>query len=344
MNYIGWDLGGAHLKVAGVNNDGRVEFVDQFATPVWKGIHEFESVFVNTIKGLPAGKSAHAVTMTAELVDIFDDRQSGLDTLIRLCEKHLGREFHLYSVEQGLIKLKSMRGKPGHIASANWHASATYTASLVDSGLFVDIGGTTTDIVLFNNNKVLNRGNDDQSRLGFDELLYTGVIRTPLMALTRRVPFNGEWQTLAAEQFATTADIYRILGYLNIDDDLLDTADAQPKDGKHSEKRLARMLGTDAVTTEHHDWHKVARYFYEIQLQQIMSAVMRVTSRAHTNIKRVVGAGVGRFLIREVAGRLGLEYTEFGMLFEKNSALNHLCNVCAPAVAVARLQHSSTAI
>ena len=34
-NYIGWDIGGAHLKVASVNQAGKVEFVEQFATPLW---------------------------------------------------------------------------------------------------------------------------------------------------------------------------------------------------------------------------------------------------------------------------------------------------------------------
>ena len=46
------------------------------------------------------------------------------------------------------------------------------------------------------------------------ELVYIGVVRTPLMALVRRVPFPRVWNPLMAEYFATMADVYRLLGRL----------------------------------------------------------------------------------------------------------------------------------
>jgi uncharacterized hydantoinase/oxoprolinase family protein len=33
--YIGWDIGGAHLKVASIDHAGAVNFVNQLATPMW---------------------------------------------------------------------------------------------------------------------------------------------------------------------------------------------------------------------------------------------------------------------------------------------------------------------
>ena len=35
-NYIGWDIGGAHIKVANVNNIRKVLYAEQNATPVRK--------------------------------------------------------------------------------------------------------------------------------------------------------------------------------------------------------------------------------------------------------------------------------------------------------------------
>jgi len=343
-NYIGWDIGGAHLKVASVSASGQVELVEQFATPLWQGLDQLEAVFPETIKKLPEGTLSHALTMTAELVDIFKDRQSGMTTLINLCERLLGSNISLYATDAGVLKLSNAHKRIEHLASANWHASATYTASLIDSGLFLDVGSTTTDIIPFSNNTVNAGGIDDQSRLRFDELVYTGVVRTPLMALTNQVPFAGEWQNLAAEHFSNTADVYRILGYLEAGDDLMETADGNGKDVPASIRRLARMLGTDASSFKHGDdcWHKLAQYFEEVQIQILTKAVLRVLTHADNKAQKIVGAGVGQFLARKIAQRLDIPYIEFSELCNSDLALSHQCNTCAPAVALAQLNRIST--
>ncbi len=343
-NYIGWDIGGAHLKVASVSKTGKVELVEQFATLLWQGIGQLEELFPKTIDKLPQGSQSHVLTMTAELVDIFQDRQAGLNTLINLCEKNLGDNISLYASDKGLLDLNNARNRINQIASANWHASVVYTASLVESGVFIDVGSTTTDIIPFCNNIVNNRGYDDQSRLRFDELVYTGVIRTSLMSLTNKVPFDGEWQNLAAEHFATTADIYRILGYLEESDDLMETADGNVKDIASSIRRLARMLGTDSTTSVHqYSWYKLAEYIEEIQLQLLTNAVLRVLSKTPDSNQKIVGAGVGQFLVKKIAQRLNIPYIEFGELCNSETELQHKCNVCAPAVALAYLSRLSTA-
>jgi len=341
-NHIGWDIGGAHLKVASVNKSGKVELVEQFATPLWQGLEQLENVFPKTIERLPVGTLSHVLTMTAELVDIFKDRKTGMNTLINLCEKLLGNSISLYATDEGILNLNHARKRIDHIASANWHASATFTASLVESGLFVDVGSTTTDIVPFCDNRVNNRGFDDQSRLRFDELVYTGVIRTPLMALTNKVPFDGEWQNLTAEHFATTADIYRVLGYLEECDDLMESADGNDKDIVSSIRRLARMSGTDSSNSKHNcDWNKLAKFFEEVQLQLLTNAVLRVLSNTHDDKQKIVGAGVGRFLVKKIAQRLNIPYIEFSELCNSDIELQHKCNVCAPAVSLAQLSRLS---
>jgi len=337
LKYIGWDIGGAHLKVASVNNVGALEFVEQFASPLWQGIEQLEVLLPKTIDSLPDGTLSHAITITAELVDIFKNRQEGLNTLINLCEKKMGAQISLYAAGEGLLKLKQARIKTIQIASANWHASASYSASLIESGLFVDVGSTTTDIIPFKDNKLDNKGDDDQSRLRFDELVYTGVIRTPLMALTNKAPFKGEWQNIAAENFATTADIYRILGLLNEADDMMEAADGKNKNIVGSIRRLARMVGADANDSikEKH-WYKLAQYFEETQLQALTNAILRVLSRTPESEAKIIGAGAGRFLIKKIADRINVPYIEFSDLCDADIQLQHKCNVCAPAVSVAQ--------
>ncbi len=343
-NYIGWDIGGAHLKVASVSASGQVDLAEQFATPLWQGLEQLEDVFPEAIKKLPDGRLSHTLTMTAELVDIFKDRKSGMVTLINLCERLLGGNISLYATDGGVLNLSNARNRIENLASANWHASATYTASLIDSGLFMDVGSTTTDIIPFSKNIVNARGLDDQCRLRFDELVYTGVVRTPLMTLTRQVPFAGEWQNLAAEYFSNTADVYRVLGNLEVGDDLMETADGCDKDLVSSIRRLARMLGADSNGFEFGDdrWNKLAQFFEETQIRILTKAVLRVLTHADNEEQKIVGAGVGSFLAKKIAHRLNIPYIEFSELCNSDSALSHQCNTCAPAVSLAQLNRIAT--
>lgn len=337
-NFIGWDIGGAHLKVASVDGAGKVTFVEQFASPLWQGLDQLEKLLPEIVKQLPEGKLSHAFTITAELVDIFKDRKEGVCSIVDVCEKIIGSDIRFYAVDDGLLDLVHARENSEKIASANWHASATYVASLIESGVFMDVGSTTTDIISFNNGVLNNRGVDDQSRLRFDELVYTGAIRTSLMSLTNKVPFNGEWQNITAENFATTADIYRVLARLEEADDVMASADGKNKDVKGSLRRLARVLGADAIDSiEEQRWYKLAEYFEETQLQLLTNAVLRVLSHSANSTEKIIGAGVGRFLIKKIAQRINIPYIEYSDLCESKFDLQHKSNVCAPAVAVAQL-------
>ncbi len=343
-NFTGWDIGGAHLKVASASAKGELDYIDQFATPLWLGLDRLERILPDALQSIPSGPTCHAVTMTAELVDIFTSRQQGLQTVQQLCQQYLGEDIAVYASNSGFQQHTAGDSDAGNIASANWHASASYVAMSLSDGLFIDIGSTTTDIIPFRDGRLLNLGDDDRSRLQHSELVYSGVIRTPLMALAKRVPFLGEWHALTAEQFATTADIYRILGHLGTDVDLMDTADGAGKDINASIRRLARMIGCDA---EHYPdrqaWLLLARYFAEAQLQQLMDAVQHVLSRYPESGKKLVAAGAGCFLVKELASRLQFEFVEFSDLLGCHDDTRLKCNICAPAVALAqlnRLQHT----
>lgn len=338
INYIGWDIGGAHLKVAGVNPAGKLIYVDQFATPLWQGITQLEQAMPIAINALPQSMPRHAVTMTAELVDIFPSRADGVQALTRLCRHFLGNDIDLYATGRGFIPVNPNAEESDDIASANWYASSELVANYVNSGLFVDVGSTTTDIVPFAAKRLLNLGQNDQSRMQHDELVYSGVIRTSLMALARRVPFAGHWQNIAAEHFATTADIYRILGLLDEHTDLMQTADGAGKDRAASIRRLARMVGSDAG--DHQDeqtWVDLASHFADLHLQELEQAVTRIMSRLPQLDRIIVAAGAGRFLLRKLAEKLQFEYMEFSDLLQCHVGLEDNCNNCAPAVALAQL-------
>ena len=204
------------------------------------------------------------------------------------------------------------------------------------------MGSTTTDIIPFYDHKIHAHGNNDQTRLRFDELVYTGVIRTPIMALTSKAIFNDQLQNIVAENFATTADIYRILGYLKDSNDLMETADGEDKSVSSSIRRLARMIGTDSNTdNKKNNWHELAKYFHEVQIGILTNAIKRVLSTLPNNNNVLIGAGVGRFLVEIIARRMNIAYTEFSELFECDNISRNGSNVCAPAIAIAQLNRLS---
>src|SRR5262249_53717565 len=160
----------------------------------------------------------------------------------------------VYTTAGELIGANRARSDPARVASANWHATAAYLGRRLGEGLLLDIGSTTTDIVPFRAGRVAARGLTDAERLATGELLYTGLVRTPLMALARTAPFAGRAVGVMAELFATIADAHRLAGTLPENGDLHPSADGRGKSLPESRARLARMIGMDAAEASDAAW------------------------------------------------------------------------------------------
>lgn len=337
--WLGWDLGGAHLKAVALAPDGRVQAVLQVPCPLWQGLDRLELAIDQALESLAERPVHHALTMTGELADLFPDRTSGVLGLIGVMERRFpGERLRVYAGTRGLLDPEPARRAAHAVASANWLATASLAAALVPEGLLVDIGSTTTDLVPFREGLAMPRGLTDRERLAQAELIYGGVVRTPVMALAGRAPFAGDWVPLMAEHFATAADLYRLTGELPRHADLMPSADGRNKSLAASAGRLARMLGLDAADGRLEDWRRLATYLTEVQLRALVDACARIFSRGEISDEApLVGAGVGRFLVRRLAHRLGRRYLGFESLFPGGEGLVPDVADCAPAAAVARL-------
>jgi (4-(4-[2-(gamma-L-glutamylamino)ethyl]phenoxymethyl)furan-2-yl)methanamine synthase len=335
---IGWDLGGAHLKVARVDASGAVERVLQLPCPLWQGMQHLDAALE---QALPALGSApvHAVTMTGEMVDLFPDRAEGVVRLLAALRGRLPQAaLRIYAGADGFLNPEGAPAAAARIASANWQASATLVAAQTPAALVIDIGSTTTDLVVVRAGRVCARGRDDAGRLVAGELLYTGVVRTPLMAVAERVPFAGDWVPVMAEHFATTADVHRLTGQLPPDADQHAPADGGAKTASGSARRLARMIGRDSDSAPLAAWRRLAGWLAQAQLRQVEDACDRLLSREDLDDDApIVPAGVGRFLVAELARRRGRSTVEFASLLPAGNADPALVSDCAPAVAVAWL-------
>ncbi|MBT3012320.1 MAG: hypothetical protein KUF77_13795 [Candidatus Thiodiazotropha sp. (ex Lucina aurantia)] len=337
---LGWDLGGAHTKAALIDSRGCVERVEQIPCPLWQGVHYLDSGIDSVVERIGDNSGLkHAVTMTGELVDLFPDRDTGVKTLIDTMSRHFSNtSLAIFAGPAGFLNPeKAVRHSP-QVASANWLASASWVAGRLQAGLLVDVGSTTSDLIAFADKQVLACDYSDHQRLVSQALIYTGVVRTPLMAITGKVPFAGEWVYLMAEHFATTADIYRLNGDLPETADLLPSADNGEKSVNGSARRLARMLGLDIDATDLEGWRGVSRYIAEQQLRQLVDACERILSRPGLPASApLVGAGVGRFLVERICHRLNRPYVGFEELFTCAERMESKVAECAPAVAVASL-------
>lgn len=345
MEVIGWDLGGAHLKAAAVGADGRILAVIQEPCPVWQGLASVHDAVRRVVVRLhPPPVCAHALTMTGELADSFLDRAAGVRALIGVMQDQFpGAEMFVFVGHSGFVSIKEVTcADLPSIASANWLASGRWLASRGAEGILVDVGSTTTDLVIVSEHGVQHRGYTDQERMRYDELVYTGVVRTPLMSLATHLPVGGEWVGVMAELFATTADVYRLTGELAESADQHPTPDRGPKTFAGSCRRLARMAGCDLEAYPDEQWRRVAYYFRERQLARLGAALARQLSvRPWPGRPQLIGAGSGRFLVRELARRAQMDYRDFSSFFPSahcgEGLLPFAIDDCAPAAAVASL-------
>ena len=334
---IGWDIGGAHLKAAKVVN-GRVEATAQAATPLWLGLDTLHAAF-DALKGQLGGAGAHAVTMTGELCDAFASRREGVAGLAAIAVRHLApAPARFYAGAAGFVGAADVEAHAAAIASANWRATAEVVGLRLRDALLVDVGSTTADLVPVAAGRVAAVGSDDAGRLAAGELVYAGLSRSFVMAMASRAPFRGVWTPLMNEFFASSADVYRILGVLPDGADRMATADGREKTAAASCARLARMVGREADEAEVSDWRALARWFAEAQTRDICDAAFLRLSRGDLPAGApVVAAGIGESIAAEVARRLDRPSRTFASLVGAPAGASH----CAPAVAVAILAAAS---
>ncbi len=325
----GYDVGGAHLKVALVE-DGRAVAVRQIACPLWQGLDVLGAA-LDEAKAITAGAAQHAVTMTGELTEIFPSRATGVVSLVAFLSERLGPSARIFMGLKGFGDAAQATSNPDLVASANFLGTAQLIAAKHKGALLIDMGSTTTDIIACDR----PQGLTDAERLQTGELVYTGLTRTPVPSVTTRGVLAGQWQGLASDCFATMADVRRVLGELPDDVDLHDTADGRGKSVAESLRRLARGFGRDGEERHLDVWRVAAAHIRDRQLGSIYDGAIQALSRPGVDVSGgVIAAGIGAREVELIAQRLGLSCTTFGDLIGASGAVSIAVTRCAPAVAV----------
>jgi hypothetical protein len=325
---VGLDIGGANIKAAHTSGAAVLQPFE-----LWKKPADLSGVLAAVLAQLPAPDQL-AVTMTGELCDCFSNKREGVAAILAAVESVAGsRPVRVWQIDGRFVEPQIARGRPFETASANWHALATYAGRLAPAGpaLLVDIGSTTTDIVPLADGKPAPRGRTDPERLRSGELLYTGVRRTPLCSLLG--------PDCAAELFATTGDVYLILGKAAQDANDCTTADGRPATREFAELRLARMLCADLETCTENDRRNLALRVANRQAFLIRQALEKHARNCPGPLAGIILAGSGEFLARaaldfplDVPGRLPAAVQVISLNHKHGTAISQAA--CAYALAV----------
>src|SRR5438132_8226458 len=145
---LGWDIGGVNTKAARVAGT-RVVAMRAVPYEIQRDPAALAPLLARVageLGGTPA--DAHAVTMTAELSQIFRTKRDGVafvvDAVTRAFSDGLVR---VYAVDGRWLTADEARREPLAIAAANWAAAARLVARSFPNCILIDVGSTTTDII-----------------------------------------------------------------------------------------------------------------------------------------------------------------------------------------------------
>jgi probable H4MPT-linked C1 transfer pathway protein len=335
---IGLDVGGANTKAVWLGGGERRAVSRPFE--VWRHREALEAVLREVVAEVaPEPVEAVALTTTAELSDAFRTKREGVGFVLDAAEAALGgRQLLALTAAGELVSFAEARARALDVAAANWMASALAVAGLHADALMIDVGGTTADVIPIAAGRVAAVGRTDLDRLLAGELVYTGALRTNVAAIAPRVPVRDGWCPVASELFAISADVHLILGHLGPGAYTCATPDGRPASAECARERVARLACADAEQLAAQEIDGVAAFLHGEQVGQIEAAARRVSGRVGGGLTRgarfeggppVVPLGVGAFLAREAAERMGRAIVELPWTAAERDA--------APAAALAEL-------
>jgi len=328
MKIIGWDIGGAHIKAAKIDFKKQTSRTKQIYSPIWKNLNYLKKS-IKLIKKKLGKTNYHAITMTAELSDIFPDRKNGVKHIVNLSSKILGEKNIFFYSKKNFLKKKTAIKKTFELNSMNWHATASFISNFFPNCILVDIGSTTTDIIPIKNKEIISKGTNDYQRLKSSELIYLGVLRTPIQAVEKK-------KNLINENFANLSDVYRVLNKIPRTVDLLPTLDNKTKNKHDSARRIARIFGKDYKKNHFLKWKRTACQIEDEHLKILKRVVNKIEKKNFLKKVPIIGAGIGEFLVKRIYNKK--KYFSF------YSKINHIKKIkainCESAISVALILNS----
>jgi hypothetical protein len=335
MNWLALDMGGANIKVA----DGQ-GYARSHAFALWRESALLAQQVRAAIAEAPRCDRL-AVTMTGELADCFVSKEAGVQFILQaVVAGSDDRHTRVYLVDGRLVSPQVALTAPQLAAASNWHALARFAGRFAPRGpaLLIDVGSTTCDVIPLLDGKPVPQGKTDTERLLADELVYTGIERSPVCAVASSVTYRGQPCPLVHELFATMGDVYLILEQIADDPANSNTADGKPATKAAARTRLGRMVAADGQEFNHDDAVHLARDVAAAQTFRLASAIGRVAGGLPAWPTTIILSGHGEFLAQAALATFKAEVKTVSLTSELGSTVSR----CAPAHALAVLVREIT--
>ena len=328
---IGWDIGGVNTKVARVEN-GALLHARSHPYEIQRdplALAPLLRSLANAVGASPHDR--HAVTMTAELSQMFRTKREGVAFVLDAVTKAFpSASLSVFTVDGSFLSPTDTLNEPLAVAASNWAATATIVALDHPNAILIDIGTTTADIIPIVHGRLAALGTTDPARLASSELVYTGALRTPVEAIIQRVPLGTSFAGVSAESFTLIGDIHVWRGDLAPDDYSVTTPDGRPASREFAAERIARVVCADREMLDNRAISAIADAVADAQVDHICRAIARVRER-HQTLRTAVVTGLGSFIATRAARQAGLSVIQLADHLGADGAR------CAPAAAVALL-------
>lgn len=312
MLFLGVDIGGANIKVSTFKVSSFFELRSvKLHYPIWiRGLSELSKTIKYAVTLLGCRNVDYvAITMTAELSDIFNNKKEGVEKIIHEVSFEF-KNFKVIANDGSLLDPDEAVNDYMNVAAANWWCVGWFASQLEENCIVVDVGSTTTTITPVINGKIAAKGFNDVEKMSFGEIVYVGSLRTPISSLVSMVPVNGVWCRVSSEYFANTGDVNLLLGFLRDYEYDVAAPDGRGKSLEECHYRLSRTVCGDGRMLRSLQTKLIARYVYEKLVERVFDGLSQVLSRlAYENSYLDVGlaAGLGDFIALNAIERVGLK-------------------------------------
>ncbi len=333
--YLGVDIGGAHIKIVGLDQSKNICLVKYRKCYLWRDPKKLkqEITFINSLSN---NKDVFCgITMTAELCDIFPDRLTGARIILKECKKIKFKTFLYCNSEKIFNKFHSINLTK--FISMNWHSIGRYLENFVNNAIVIDFGSTTTDFICIKNGEIMNKAFNDFTRLLNGEILYTGLIRTPIFAIKKNIKYKSKKFTIIPEYFSNTSDVYRINKKIKKEFDIDDETDFSDKNVIGSYKRIARSFGMDYQSNDKLFIKKLSEDIMDEQLKMIHKNTKKVMNKFKMKKDTlIILSGIGQEVLKELFKNKKIKPLE-DFFKSKNFLNKKLATYHAPAACIAGL-------
>ena len=329
---LGLDIGGVNTKAVRLDADGTLQARSR-SFELQREPDALVRVLTDLASelGCPPSRFSCAVTMTAELSQMFRTKRDGVAFVLDAVSSAFpDADVRVFTTDGTFHSIDAARETPLAVAAANWAATAQLVAERFTTALLIDVGTTTTDIIPVVDGRVVASGRTDPDRLASGELVYTGALRTPAEAIVREVPYRGGRAAVSAEGFALIGDAHLWRGRLTPEDYTVPTPDGRAASRELAGERLARVVCADRDMLDESAIAAIADAIAGEQVKTVAAAIGRVRSR-HPSVETAVVTGLGAFIARDAATAAGLDVVPLA------NEIGDAASRYAPAAAVALL-------